>query len=155
MRNPLLDIPANNANCAELMDQLGELYNMTIKGREILMAREVIPLEPITSELLNEVRDAIVECIAPDRIILFGSAARQGDSTPHDVDLYIIKSGLRDRREVERRIEQLFEGRLFALDVLIRTPEQVEASLKAGNSFLAQEVFGKGQILYERRKQPT
>jgi len=87
MRNPLLDIPANNANCAELMDQLGELYNMTIKGREILMAREVVPLEPITSELLNEVRDAIVECIAPDRIILFGSAARQGDSTPHDVDL--------------------------------------------------------------------
>lgn len=118
----------------------------------IQMVRKAMPLEPITPALLNEVRDAIVKCIAPDQIVVFGSAARQGDSTPHDIDLYIIKSGLRDRREAERRIEQLFEGRLFALDVLIRTPEQVEASLKAGNSFVAQEVLKKGRILYERKE---
>jgi predicted nucleotidyltransferase len=119
------------------------------------MTREPVLLEPITSALLDEVRDAIVAAIAPDRIILFGSAARQGSAAPHDIDLYIIKNGLKDRREAERRIEQLFQGRLFALDVLISTPEQVEMSLQGGNSFLAQEVLGKGRVLYERDKQPA
>lgn len=119
------------------------------------MVREAATLEPITPALLAEVRDAIIECIAPDKIILFGSAMRTDGSTPRDIDLYVIKSGIRDVREAARRIERLFNGRLFALDVLVRTPEQVEASLKAGNSFLAKEVFGKGLVLYDREKQPT
>lgn len=119
------------------------------------MVREAVTLEPITPALLDEVRDAIIECIAPDKIIVFGSAACPDGSTPHDIDLYVIKSGLRDVREAVRRIEQLFNGRMFALDVLVRTPDQVEASLKAGNSFLAKEVFGKGRVLYERETQPT
>jgi predicted nucleotidyltransferase len=123
--------------------------------RESLMTREPVLLEPITPTLLDEVRDAIVAAIAPDRIILFGSVMRQGSAAPHDIDLYVIKSGLKDRREAERRIEQLFQGRLFALDVLISTPEQVEMSLQGGNSFLAQEVLGKGRVLYERDKQPA
>ena len=114
------------------------------------MRREPVALEAITPELLNEVCDTIVKYIAPDRIILFGSATRREEVAPHDIDLYIVKSGLADRREAERRIEQLFEGRLFALDILVSSPEQVDRSLKAGNSFLAQEVLGKGQILYER-----
>ena len=112
------------------------------------MRREPVALEAITPELLNEVRDTIVKHIAPDRIILFGSAARLDSSAPHDIDLYVIKSGLKDRREAERRVEQLFQGRLFALDVLMSTPEQVDLSLRGGNSFLAQEVFGKGRVIY-------
>jgi predicted nucleotidyltransferase len=119
------------------------------------MAREAVALESITPALLDEIRDAIIECIAPDKIIVFGSAVYLDNSIPHDIDLYIIKSGIRNVREAARRIEQLFNGRLFALDVLVRTPDQVEASLKAGNSFLAKEVLGKGRVLYEREKQPT
>jgi predicted nucleotidyltransferase len=114
------------------------------------MARESVSLEPITPALLDEVRDAIVRAIAPDRIILFGSAARAGEGAPHDIDLYVIKRGVTDRRATERQIEQLFLGRRFALDVLLSTPDQVEQSLKAGNSFLVQEVFGRGRVLYER-----
>ena len=119
-------------------------------GDSLHMRREPVALEAITPELLNEVRDTIVKHFAPDRIILFGSATRREEVAPHDIDLYIVKSGLADRREAERRVEQLFEGRFFALDILVSTPEQADRCLKAGNSFLAQEVLGKGQILYER-----
>ena len=119
------------------------------------MVREAVALEPITPALLDEIRGAIIECIAPDKIIVFGSTVCLDNSTPHDIDLYVIKSGIKDVRETARRIEQLFNGRMFALDVLVRTPDQVEASLKAGNSFLAKEVFGKGRVLYERETQPA
>jgi predicted nucleotidyltransferase len=130
------------------------LYNIG-QGDSVCTRREPVALEAITPELLNEVRDTIVKHIAPDRIILFGSASRHAEGMPHDIDLYIIKSDLEDRREAERRIERLFEGRLFALDILVSTPEQVDRSLRAGNSFLAQEVLGKGRILYERAEQPA
>jgi hypothetical protein len=40
-----------------------------------------VPLEPITPALLDEVRKAIVEAIAPDRIILFFGSARSRPTT--------------------------------------------------------------------------
>ncbi|MGQ9629278.1 MAG: hypothetical protein ACUVXI_03055 [bacterium] len=44
-------------------------------------------------------------------------------------------------------VDELFAGRLFALDVIVRTPEQIEDSLRSGNSFLKQEIIAKGQVL--------
>lgn len=114
------------------------------------MESQPLALEPITPQLLEEVCAAIVRTIAPEQIILFGSMARGEGDTAHDIDLYVIKRGPHDRREVERSIEKLFLGRLFALDVLVATPEQVEKSINAGNSFLSQEVFQKGRVLCER-----
>lgn len=119
------------------------------------MTGQPLSLEPITPQLLEEVCSVIVQTIDPERVILFGSAARGGDEVPRDIDLYVIRRGPHDRREIERRIEELFLGRLFALDVLVATPEQVETSLKAGNSFLSQEVFQKGRVLYERARQAS
>ncbi len=112
------------------------------------MTRDPVVLEPITPALLDEVRDAIVACLAPDKIILFGSAVRADSPSPHDIDLYVIKEGIQDVRAAARKIEELFSGRLFALDVVVRTPEQIRAGLKAGNSFLIHEVLGKGRVLY-------
>jgi predicted nucleotidyltransferase len=116
------------------------------------MKSETVLLESITPSLIAEIRDEIIENIAPDQIILFGSAARSDVKAPHDIDIYVIKEGIQNGREVERRIEELFAGRLFALDVIVRTPEQVEASLKGGNSFLSQQILAKGRILYDKRK---
>lgn len=118
------------------------------------MKREAVILEPITPELVAEIRDRIIEYIAPDKIILFGSAARNDVKEPHDIDIYVIKEGLQDVREVERLIDELFAGRFFALDVIVRTPEQVEVSLRGRNSFLSQQILAKGRILYDKQ-QPT
>ena len=116
------------------------------------MERKTIILEPITPSLIAEVRDKIIECFEPDQIILFGSTVRGDVEEPHDIDLYVIKDGLQEVREVERRIDELFAGRLFALDVLVRTPQQVKASLKEGNSFLLHQILEKGRILYDKKQ---
>jgi uncharacterized protein len=116
------------------------------------MKREPIILEPITSSLIAEVRDKIVQYFNPNQIILFGSATRDDVKAPNDIDLYVIKDGIQDVRQAERDIEELFTGRLFALDVIVRTPEQVEMSLKGGNSFVSQQILAKGRILYDKQK---
>ena len=69
----------------------------------------------------------------------------------NDIDIYIIKRGIRNVREVEREIDELFAGRFFALDVIVRTPEQIKSSLRSGNSFLRQEIIGKGRVLYAKQ----
>jgi predicted nucleotidyltransferase len=115
------------------------------------MNKEKIILETITSSLIEEVKDKIIEYLDPDKLILFGSTAKEDDD-PHDIDIYVIKRGIYNTRKIEREIDELFAGRFFALDVIVRTPEQVENSIKSGNSFLLKEVIAKGRVLYDKEE---
>jgi len=115
------------------------------------MKREEIILESITPSLIEEIRNKVVEHVTPDKIILFGSAVKGNMQKSHDIDIYIIKRGIKNVREVERKIDELFTGRSFALDVIVRTPQQVEDGLRSGNSFLLQEIMTKGRVLYEKQ----
>ncbi len=68
----------------------------------------------------------IVEVAQPEKIILFGSAAR-GDMGPHsDVDLLVIKAGAFRRRDVARQIYLGLGDVEVAVDVVVVTPEDVE-----------------------------
>ncbi len=112
--------------------------------------REKIRLEPVTPELLAEVVRRIVAAIAPEKIILFGSYAY---GTPHeysDLDLFVIKAGADDYLDVEGQVDGLFWDLLLPMDILVRTPEQVNEEVALGNSFIRNAVLGKGRVLYER-----
>jgi len=112
--------------------------------------REKIKLEPITPELINEVVERIVKAIDPDKIILFGSFAKGNPHEYSDLDLFIIKSEIDNYLILQGQVDSLFWDHSFPLDVLVRSPEQVERALKGGNSFLKYEILGKGKVLYEK-----
>ncbi|MDI6735502.1 MAG: nucleotidyltransferase domain-containing protein [bacterium] len=115
------------------------------------MKKEMTILESITPSLIEEIRDKVIDYLNPDKIILFGSVIKGNMKKSHDIDIYIIKRGIQNVREVERKVDELFTGRFFALDIIVRTPEQVEDSLRSGNSFLLQEIMAKGRVLYEKQ----
>jgi predicted nucleotidyltransferase len=76
---------------------------------------------------LAEVVRRVVKVAQPDRIILFGSAAR-GDSGPDsDLDLLVVKSGPIHRRAVARQIYRALLGVPVPVDVIVVTPEDVRA----------------------------
>jgi uncharacterized protein len=90
----------------------------------------------------------IAERFQPDKIVLFGSYAY---GTPHnesDVDLLVI---MRTRNAIDQsiRICLAFE-QPFSLDLIVRTPYQIERGLKDDNWFL-REIVEKGKVLYEAR----
>jgi predicted nucleotidyltransferase len=61
----------------------------------------------------------------PERIILFGSAAR-GEMGPNsDVDLLVIKSGRFNRGRLMEELYMHMEGADAAVDIVIATPEAV------------------------------
>ena len=90
----------------------------------------------------------IAESFQPDKIILFGSYAYGKPHEESDVDLLVI---MRTRNAIDQaiRIKTAFK-RLFSLDLIVRTPWQIERGLKDDNWFL-REIIENGKVLYEAR----
>jgi predicted nucleotidyltransferase len=106
--------------------------------------------QQVTPELLTYIINKIVSEIAPRQIVLFGSRARNEAGPESDIDLFIVQDQSPSNREVRRKIEYLLWGRLFGVDLIVRTPEEVKINLDKNNSFYTEHIFGQGKVLYER-----
>ena len=98
---------------------------------------------------LEEVKKRIVETFNPQKIILFGSYA-YGQPTPDsDVDILVVMES--DDRPVERaaKISRLLRPRPFPMDILVRTPDEIQHRLEIGDQFI-REVLEMGRVLYEQ-----
>jgi predicted nucleotidyltransferase len=68
----------------------------------------------------------VVEASHPNRIILFGSAARGEMSLNSDVDLLVVKRGRFDRGRLIEAIYRNLRGVEVAVDVVVATPDELE-----------------------------
>jgi uncharacterized protein len=93
----------------------------------------------------------IAEELNPEKIILFGSYA-YGKPNPHsDVDLLIVLQTNVSLKERSWMVSRLLLPRPFPVDILVKTPKEIEKALKSGDFFL-QEILTRGKVLYERDK---
>jgi predicted nucleotidyltransferase len=107
-------------------------------------------MAPQVEERIAIVTERIVEALDPQRIILFGSYAR-GESNPDsDVDLLVVMES--DERPAARaaRVSRLLRPRPFPMDIMVRTPAEIERRLEIGDYFI-QEIVEQGRVLYDRR----
>lgn len=83
----------------------------------------------------------------PDRIILFGSYAYGEPTADSDVDLLVVLpfKGYPFRKASE--ILRITDPD-FAVDLMARTPEQLQQRLELGDFFI-QEICEKGRVLHE------
>jgi predicted nucleotidyltransferase len=83
----------------------------------------------------------------PQKIILFGSHAYGKPQWDSDVDLLVIMpfKGTPHRQAVTIRIRIEVA---VALDLLVRTPQQISRRLAMGDSFI-REILERGKVLYE------
>src|SRR5438046_10551277 len=80
----------------------------------------------VDQKVLAEIVQSVVEVAQPDRIILFGSAARGEMGPDSDVDLLVIKSGVPHRGRLAEEIYMRLFGIRVPVDVMVVTPEDVE-----------------------------
>ena len=93
----------------------------------------------------------IVNELNPERVILFGSYA-YGKPNPHsDVDLLVIMKTSASLKERSWKVSRLLLPRPFPVDILVKTPKEIEKALKSGDFFL-KEILTRGKVLYERDK---
>jgi len=92
--------------------------------------------------------DAIAEQFHPRKIILFGSYAYGNPTEDSDVDLLVVMNRTRYRGErMSLRIRHALQ-RDFPLDLLVRTPAELEKRMRWGDSFIC-DIVEKGQVMYE------
>jgi uncharacterized protein len=80
----------------------------------------------LSEEILQKIVRRVVEVAKPEKIIVFGSAAR-GEMGPNsDVDLLVVKKGKYNRSRLAGNIYMNLHGVGQAVDVIVVTPEDVE-----------------------------
>jgi predicted nucleotidyltransferase len=111
---------------------------------------EVPPINRRT-RIPQEAIDYVVQQIAgkfhPLKIILFGSYAYGEPRPESDVDLLVIMKTQLKEVQQEILICQQVDCH-FGLDVIVKTPEDLEKRLALGDPFL-KEIAKKGKVLYE------
>ena len=80
----------------------------------------------IAQRKLKEIIRRIVKVAKPEKIIMFGSAAKGQMGPNSDVDLLVIKRGKFHRGRLTDRIYMNMHGVGQAVDVIVVTPEDVE-----------------------------
>ena len=83
------------------------------------------------------------------RAAVFGSVARGEATADSDVDLLVIMQTSASLKERSWAVSRLLLPRPFPVDILVKTPEEIEKALGAKDFFL-QEVLTRGQVLYAR-----
>ncbi|MEZ4658722.1 MAG: nucleotidyltransferase domain-containing protein [Caldilineaceae bacterium] len=103
----------------------------------------------VTKEILDKIVERIVSTLSPEKIILFGSYAYGDPNSDSDVDLLIIQQT--DKRPAQRSVavSKLIRPRPFPVDILVKTPQEIQQALQNGNYFI-REILERGKILYER-----
>lgn len=84
-----------------------------------------------------------------ERVILFGSYAYGKPQRFSDVDLLVVLKTQERTRAKQVEIARALSPHPFGIDILVRTPEEMEKRIRLGDLFL-QEVTQKGQVLHER-----
>jgi len=97
---------------------------------------------------IRQMATTIIQALAPQKVILFGSYAHGKVSYDSDVDLLIILNTKLKGAERQRAVSRLIHPRLLPVDIIVKTPEEiVESQTRRIDPFL-KEILEKGIILY-------
>ena len=99
------------------------------------------------SKEIQRITDQIIQKYKPDKIILFGSAARNDMEPDSDVDFLIIKKdsplyGADRIRELSRMID-----RNIPVDFLVYRPDEFDQRIQMEDPFL-KAILKEGRVLY-------
>lgn len=100
---------------------------------------------------IKKLCEEIAREFRPQKIILFGSHAYGKPQWDSDVDLLVIMPFKGTPHNQAVTIRSRIDAGL-ALDLLVRTPEQVSRRLEMGDSFM-REILERGKVVYEANHQ--
>lgn len=118
---------------------MGKLKNFRIKGNNKEVRKHI-----------KDLCEQIVDAVNPRKIILFGSYAYGQPTEDSDIDLFVVMPFEVSPHRQAANIRILIERPepLIPLDILVRTPEQVEERIRMGDPFM-KEIVEEGKVLYE------
>jgi predicted nucleotidyltransferase len=93
----------------------------------------------------------IAEILKPEKIILFGSYAYGNPTPDSDVDLLVIMKTNASQKDRYLAVSRVLRPRQFPIDIIVKTPNEINRALKTQGNFFVREILAKGKVLYERK----
>ena len=98
--------------------------------------------------ILADIVERIVRAATPERIVLFGSAARGEMGPDSDLDLLVIKGGKFNKHQVTVATYRALRGKDAAVDLVFATPEEVER-YRDPHCLVICPALREGKVVYE------
>lgn len=102
---------------------------------------------------LEQVTNRISTNYCPEKIILFGSAAKGNINNSSDLDLLIVKNTTRNPWDRILDVDKYIEHNL-ALDILVYTPNEIKKRIEI-NDFFIKDIMNNGKVLYAKSNKKT
>ncbi len=106
----------------------------------------------MTKELKRDIQiiaEAIKAKYHPEKIVLFGSAARDEFEEGSDIDFFIIKETNLPRHRRPLEIYQFLDDQGLPIDFIIYTPQEFKERFSLGDFFI-KRILKEGKVLYEK-----
>ncbi len=100
-----------------------------------------------TAAEFQNISEQIRREFAPQKIILFGSHSWGNPNIDSDVDLLVVLPFQGKPWRVAVDIRERINSRI-PLDLLVRTPEQLQERLASNDTFIT-DIVTRGKVLYE------
>ena len=107
----------------------------------------------VDPEVLANVVQRVVDVASPEKVVLFGSAARDEMSPSSDLDLLVIKD-TQNAHGLAADIHSNLWGVEAAVDVIVVTPEQVER-YKNSHALVIKPALQEGRVVYNATREPS
>lgn len=107
-------------------------------------------MSQIKVPIVDKIVDVIIKSVDPDKVILFGSRARKDYGRGSDYDFMVVKKGVRNERDVSKRIYRaLFAQKIKqAVDIIVVGADKLR--VKKNNPYLIYSwALREGKVLYE------
>ena len=104
-------------------------------------------MQPITEELIQEIKNRIVSGVHPEKIILFGSYAYGTPTKDSDLDLLVIMPSDEPIHKRVLQIRKLLRDFRVPKDIIVYTPQEVEKWKNVTNAFIT-SIMKKGKVIY-------
>jgi predicted nucleotidyltransferase len=99
---------------------------------------------------IDSIVNTIVSTVAPEKIILFGSYARGDNRKDSDVDILILKKGLKNERDLTNRLYMdFFDNKISTPVDLIAIDYDRYNELNNDIGYIYKTIKQEGQTLYE------
>lgn len=96
--------------------------------------------------ILADIVEAVVRAAKPEKIVMFGSAARGEMGPDSDLDLLVIKAGKYNYWRMINHIRKELPGGI-PVDVVLATPEQVER-YRNSHCMVICPAMREGKVIY-------
>lgn len=104
----------------------------------------------LSHRLLKELVDRIVSRFQPDKVILFGSRARNGAAAHADLDLLVVMPVEGSPRRKAMEIAMVLKDAPTPIDVLVSTPDEFSWRKEIVGT-VEHPASREGKILYDRK----